>query len=82
MDDKLNKARQILRDQDADDTTPEPVKRWSVETDPAILSGDRWADQENDLGHNREENEELLEKGITPGARFMHPMHDASYRRD
>jgi len=57
------------------------LRHWSVETDPAVMSDDRWIDEDNDLGHTALENKEL-EKGILPGARFMHPMHDTSYRKD
>ncbi len=59
----------------------DPLKNWTVETDPAVMSDDRWVDDHNDLGHTSVENKEM-EEGILPGTRFMHPTHDVSYRRD
>ena len=63
------------------DRSPDPLRHWSVETDPAVMADDRWVDEHNDLGHTAVENKEM-EEGILPGARFMHPMHDTSYRKD
>lgn len=59
----------------------DPLRHWTVDTDPAVMADDRWVDADNDFGHTAVENKEL-EKGIMPGARFMHPMHDTSYRKD
>ncbi len=59
----------------------DPLRHWSVDVDPAVMSGDQWVDEDHDFGHTAIENKEM-EKGHVPGARFMHPMHDTSYRKD
>lgn len=69
------------RNENRPDLPEDPLRHWSVETDPAVMSDDRWVDEHNDLGHTAVENKEM-EKGTLPGARFMHPMHDTSYRKD
>lgn len=64
-----------------------PLDHWSIDVDPAIMSGQYWEREENsplekDIGWEREENQELL-KGIPPaGAMFMHPTHDVGYEHD
>jgi hypothetical protein len=61
-----------------------PLDYWSVDIDPAIMSGQHWEREENsplekDIGWEHVENQELL-RGIPPaGAMFMHPTHDVSY---
>ena len=75
------KERDGQAEEHSQNHSEEPLRYWSVDTDPAILSDDRWVDEHNDIGHTAVENKEM-ERGIMPGARFMHPMHDASYRKD
>ena len=83
MDEKDVQAKKRIKTKDDGSAgIPEdPLKNWTVDTDPAVMSDDRWVDEHNDLGHTFVENKEM-EEGILPGARFMHPMHDVSYRKD
>ncbi|KEO81077.1 DUF3905 domain-containing protein [Tumebacillus flagellatus] len=56
-----------------------PLDNWSKDTDPHILSGDKYVDNDHDLGTTRRENLELLGGNRNPVmAPFMHPQHDAS----
>jgi hypothetical protein len=57
-----------------------PLDNWSTEIDPAVLSGDRWVDNERDPGTQRRENQAIA-RGDTSMlmAPFMHPMHDVTY---
>jgi len=59
-----------------------PLDNWSVDIDPAIMSGDEWVDKENDIGNKAIENEELKEGIPTQSSIFMHPTHDVSYGKD
>lgn len=59
-----------------------PLDHWSTDIDPAIMSGDEWVDNNEDIGHTSTENQEM-EEGILPqGGVFMHPVHDVSYGKD
>ncbi|WP_025027673.1 DUF3905 domain-containing protein [Caldalkalibacillus mannanilyticus] len=64
-----------------------PLDHWSVDVDPAMMSGQYWEREENsplekDIGWATEENKDL-QKNIPPaGAMFMHPTHDVSYEKD
>lgn len=58
-----------------------PLDNWSKDTDPFIMSGDKYVDNDHDLGTTRRENIELLNGQRNPVmAPFMHPTHDASMR--
>lgn len=59
-----------------------PLDNWSVEIDPAIMSGDEWVDIKNDIGNKAIENEELSEGIVPHSSIFMHPTHDVSYGKD
>ncbi|MBL4952466.1 DUF3905 domain-containing protein [Neobacillus sp. OS1-32] len=60
-----------------------PLENWTVETDPAIMSGDEWVHPTNDIGWNTTENHELLESKRKPQAvPFMHPTIDVSKGTD
>jgi hypothetical protein len=61
-----------------------PLDNWSVDIDPAIMSGDHWAQEENspleqldffDNGHC----EEVSAKSEHPYNMFMHPSINVSY---
>ncbi|MGG1662426.1 DUF3905 domain-containing protein [Brevibacillus sp. NRS-1366] len=64
------------------DSQDSPLNNWSTETDPEIMSGDRWVHPTNDIGWNSSENKELLEDQRIKGARFMHPTIDVSKGKD
>jgi hypothetical protein len=56
-----------------------PLDNWSKDTDPSILSGDQYVDNDHDLGTTRRENLERLAGQRNPvAAPFMHPTHDTS----
>lgn len=61
-----------------------PLDNWSVDTDPAIMSGDHWAEEENapleqlDFLINGE-CEEVSTKIEHPYHLFMHPTINVSY---
>ncbi|MCX7570708.1 DUF3905 domain-containing protein [Tumebacillus sp. DT12] len=58
-----------------------PLDNWSKDTDPFIMSGDKYVDNDHDLGTTRRENIELLNGQRNPVmAPFMHPTHDVSMR--
>nr|WP_226530112.1 DUF3905 domain-containing protein [Metabacillus niabensis] len=60
-----------------------PLNNWSDEIDPAIMSGEQWVHQTNDIGWNTPENRELLEEKRKPnGVPFTHPDKDVSYNSD
>jgi hypothetical protein len=60
-----------------------PLEHWSREIDPAIMSGDQWADNKRDPGSERSENQQILSGDVpSPLAPFMHPMHDVTYGDD
>jgi hypothetical protein len=60
-----------------------PLENWSRDTDPAVMAGDEWVHQTNDIGWNTEENRELLEENRLPqGFPSMHPTKDVSRGRD
>jgi hypothetical protein len=78
-------ARKKKREYDPNPITP--LDNWSVDVDPAIMSGQYWEREENsplekDIGWERKENQDL-QKNIPPaGAMFMHPTHDVGYEHD
>lgn len=58
-----------------------PLDNWSKDVDPFVMSGDRWVDNDHDLGTTRRENIELMEGTASPVmAPFMHPTQDVSLR--
>ncbi|MGB8956860.1 MAG: DUF3905 domain-containing protein [Tumebacillaceae bacterium] len=58
-----------------------PLENWSRDTDPFIMSGGQWVNNEHDLGTTRRENLEILNGNRNPVmAPFMHPTHDTSMR--
>ncbi|TCP53721.1 uncharacterized protein DUF3905 [Tumebacillus sp. BK434] len=60
-----------------------PLDNWSRDVDPAVMSGDKYVDNDHDLGSTRRENLELKNGTASPVmAPFMHPTHDASMRND
>jgi len=60
-----------------------PLENWSVETDPAVMSGSEWVHPTNDIGWNTPENVMLLENLKPPKASpFMHPTIDVSRDAD
>ncbi len=60
-----------------------PLENWNEDTDPAIMSGDKWVHPTNDIGWNTAENQELLEEKRKPQAYpFMHPTIDVSKGQD
>lgn len=60
-----------------------PLENWTEDTDPAIMSGDKWVHPTNDIGWNTPENRELLESKKKPkGYPFMHPTKDVSKGTD
>lgn len=60
-----------------------PLNKWSDGTDPAIMSGEQWVHQTNDIGWNTPENRKLLEeKREAKGDLFRHPDKDVSYSSD
>lgn len=61
-----------------------PLDNWSTDIDPAIMSGDHWAEEENapleQLDFlNNEECEEVSAKKEHPYDIFMHPTINVSY---
>ncbi|WNF35473.1 DUF3905 domain-containing protein [Bacillaceae bacterium IKA-2] len=61
-----------------------PLDNWSVDIDPAIMSGDHWAEEENAPLEQLEflnigECEEVNEKNEHPYDLFMHPTINVSY---
>lgn len=61
-----------------------PLDKWSVDVDPAIMSGDYWAKEENSpleqLDFLKNGNcEEISSKKNHPYHMFMHPTHNVSY---
>jgi hypothetical protein len=58
-----------------------PLDNWSRDVDPSIMSGDKWVDNDHDLGTTRRENIEIMNGKASPVmAPFMHPTHDVSMR--
>ena len=86
MSESKSNPRRTLRHQvDNDDLNAPwrntPLENWSRDTDPFIMSGGRWVDNEHDLGTTRRENLEILNGNRNPvSAPFMHPTHDTSMR--
>src|SRR5690606_30326247 len=37
----------------------DPLRHWSVDVDPAVMSGDQWVDEDHDFGHTAIENKEM-----------------------
>ncbi|MGZ4164834.1 MAG: DUF3905 domain-containing protein [Tumebacillaceae bacterium] len=59
------------------------LDNWSKEVDPFTMSGDKYVDNEHDLGTTRRENMELQNGTASPlMAPFMHPTHDASMNNE
>lgn len=55
------------------------LDNWSRDVDPFIMSGDKYVDNDHDLGTTRRENLELMNGTFSPvAAPFMHPTHDTS----
>jgi hypothetical protein len=55
------------------------LDNWSRDVDPYIMSGDKYVDNDHDLGTTRRENMELQNGERNPVmAPFMHPTHDTS----
>lgn len=64
-----------------------PLDNWSVDIDPAIMSGDHWAMEENSpleqIDLFEDENcEEVSAKKEHPYDLFMHPTMNVSYGND
>lgn len=75
----VNRHGVVIGDHDyASDESP--LENWSVDTDPAVMSGDEWVHPFKDIGFHTAENRQLFEEGIPPkGGIFMHPDKDAAY---
>ncbi|PWK13907.1 DUF3905 domain-containing protein [Tumebacillus permanentifrigoris] len=59
------------------------LENWSTDVDPHIMSGDKYVDNDHDLGTTRRENMQLLAGERNPVmAPFMHPTHDTSMNND
>jgi hypothetical protein len=57
-----------------------PLHNWSVDTDPAEMSGEEWVHPYKDIGFHTAENKQYFEQGIEPQAGiFMHPDKDVAY---
>jgi len=59
-----------------------PLSQWTKDTDPMVMTGDRWVHPFKDIGFQTAENRDYFEKGISPaaqGGRFMHPDKNAAY---
>ncbi len=57
-----------------------PLQQWSLDTDPAEMSGDEWVHPFKDIGFHTAENKDYFEKGIVPqGGIYMHPDKDVAY---
>ncbi|MEF3306700.1 DUF3905 domain-containing protein [Paenibacillus sp. GYB003] len=59
-----------------------PLSQWSKDTDPMVMTGDRWVHPFKDVGFHTAENRDYFENGIAPsaqGGRFMHPDKDVAY---
>lgn len=59
-----------------------PLSQWTKDTDPMVMTGDRWVHPFKDIGFRTAENRDYFEKGIAPsasGERFMHPEQITAY---
>lgn len=79
----VNRYGVVIGDSDYD-SPHSPLNNWSEDVDPEIMSGDEWIHPTNDIGWNSKENRELLESKRETKSKqpFMHPMRDASFRKD
>lgn len=63
-----------------------PLDYWSVEVNPAVMSGQQWVDNSRDPGSQTDENEEwnpeVWRRKILAGELFMHPVRDVTYRNE
>ncbi|MCF6093854.1 DUF3905 domain-containing protein [Microaerobacter geothermalis] len=59
-----------------------PLDHWSTDVDPAIMAGQHWVDEGEDVGNASDENRDYEEGIIAQSGIFMHPYHDVSYGRD
>jgi len=53
-----------------------PLSQWTEDTDPMVMTGDRWVHPFKDIGFHTAENRDYFEKGMVSslqGERFMHP---------
>jgi hypothetical protein len=62
-----------------------PLDHWSLDVDPYVMSGDQWVDNLRDPGAETEESLRLrdprrIREMNLRGERFMHPVHDVTYR--
>ncbi|MFG6119195.1 MULTISPECIES: DUF3905 domain-containing protein [Thalassobacillus] len=65
------------------DSMNSPLNHWSEEIDPAVMSGDEWVHETNDIGWNTSHNRKLMEENYYAKRKnFSHPTHDASYQTD
>lgn len=81
--DELKKRGAIDDDHDKAPWRNTPLDNWSKDVDPYIMSGDKYVDNDHDLGSTRRENLELMNGTASPVmAPFMHPTHDTSMRND
>uniref|UniRef100_A0A1S2L6L2 DUF3905 domain-containing protein n=1 Tax=Anaerobacillus isosaccharinicus TaxID=1532552 RepID=A0A1S2L6L2_9BACI len=76
--------REVKKQRKFDPNPETPLDNWSVELDPAIMSGDHWAEEENspleqldffDDGHC----EDVSAKKEHPYHMFTHPTLNVSY---
>jgi hypothetical protein len=57
-----------------------PLEQWTVNTDPAVMSGDQWVHSFKDIGFQTAENRDYFEKDIMPQSGiFMHPDKNVAY---
>ncbi len=64
-----------------------PLDDWDESIDPAIMSGDHWAAEENapleEAGFVEDKECEVVEEKMTdPAAMFMHPSINVTYGND
>lgn len=75
----VNQYGVVIGDHDYE-SEQSPLERWSVDTDPSVMSGDEWVHPFKDIGFHTAENKDYFEKGIPPQAGiFMHPDKDVAY---
>lgn len=62
-----------------------PLDNWSINVDPAIMSGDHWVQEENapleEIGYADSKDCHVVQTNMTPPkSMFMHPTINVSYK--
>lgn len=76
--------KEVKKQRSLDPNPKTPLDNWSVEIDPAVMSGDHWAQEENSPLEqldffNTDNCEETSAKKEHPYHMFMHPTLNVSY---